>query len=204
MGVTGRGGLGGGVAGEPWEMTQPRQAATAGWLAGADGQRLLKGYLNGQLVDAAAAVRLARRMAGLYGDSAFGVALTGIAVELAQDQAAVHALMDRLAVSASRARAALGLIADTACRLTPSGQLLARSPLRPALELESLRLAVERKWAAWTMLRALADQDPRLDPGRLDALIHRARRQADSLDELRLDVARTALHPGVRADVETG
>jgi hypothetical protein len=165
---------------------------------------MLTSYLNGQLVDAAAALRLARRMAGAYRDSAFGVALTGIAVEFTQDQAAVHALMDRLGISASRARAAVSLLVDTAGRLTPSGQRLARSPLRPALELESLRLIVERKWTAWTMLRALADQDQRLDPGRLDALIHRARRQADSLDELRLDVARAALRPGARAGAATG
>ncbi|MBL7499431.1 hypothetical protein I6A84_07045 [Frankia sp. CNm7] len=182
-------------------MTESVQVATPGWLAGDDGHRLLTSYLNQQLVDSAAALRLARRMAGLYHDSAFGVVLTGISTELAQDRASVRALMERLGISVSRYRAALGLFVDTAGRLTPTGQLLARSPLRPALELETLRLAVERKWTVWTTLRALAEQDRRLDAGRLDALVHRARRQADTLDELRLEVARAALSSRTRAGV---
>jgi hypothetical protein len=176
-------------------VTGPRQAATPGWLASADGRRLLTTYLNEQLADAAGALRLARRMAGIHHGSTFGTALAGITVELAQDQASVRALMERLGVAISRYRGAVRLLVDTAGRLTPTGQLLARSPLRPALELELLRLAVERKWTTWTMLRALAEQDHRLDPGRLDALVHRARRQADVLDELRLDVARASLYP---------
>ncbi|WP_045877947.1 hypothetical protein [Pseudofrankia sp. DC12] len=181
-------------------MTEPRRAAPPGWLAGEDGHRLLTGYLNHQLVDAAAALRLARRMAEAHRDSAMGVALTGIGIELAQDQASVRALMERLGIAASYYQAAVGLLVDAASRCTPTGQRIARSPLRPALELETLRLSVERRWTAWTTLRALAEQDYRLDPGRLDALVHRARRQADSLDELRLDVARAALYPRTSAD----
>jgi hypothetical protein len=181
-------------------MTEPRQSATPGWLAGEEGRRLLSAYLNQQLADSAAALRLARRMAGLHRNSAFGVALAGITLELAQDQASVRALMRRLGIPASWYQAAVGRLADAAGRVTPTGQLLARSPLRPAFELETLRLAIERKWTVWTTLRALAEQDARLDPGRLDALVHRARRQADSVDELRLDVARAALYPSTRAD----
>ncbi|ONH33385.1 hypothetical protein [Pseudofrankia asymbiotica] len=181
-------------------MTEPGQVTTSGWLGGADGRRLLASYLNHQLADAAAALRLARRMAGIHRDSAFGVALMGISTELAQDQASVRAVMDRLDLPTSRYRAAVGLLVDTAARLTPTSQLQARSPLRPALELAALRLAVERKWTVWTTLRALVDQDSRLDPGRLDALAYRARRQADSLDELRHDAARAALSPRTHTD----
>ena len=52
-----------------------------------------------------------------------------------------------------------------------------------------LRLGVEGKAAGWRTLRTLADTDTRLDPGRLDELISRARRQADLLEDLRIGAA---------------
>jgi hypothetical protein len=52
-----------------------------------------------------------------------------------------------------------------------------------------LRLGVEGKAAGWRMLRVLADSDRRLDPGRLDELISRARRQADLLEDRRAAAA---------------
>ena len=52
-----------------------------------------------------------------------------------------------------------------------------------------LRLGVEGKAAGWRTLRTLADTDTRLDPGRLDELISRARRQADALEDLRVAAA---------------
>jgi hypothetical protein len=52
-----------------------------------------------------------------------------------------------------------------------------------------LRLGVEGKAAGWRTLRTLAETDTRLDPGRLDELISRARRQADLLEDLRIGAA---------------
>jgi hypothetical protein len=52
-----------------------------------------------------------------------------------------------------------------------------------------LRLGVEGKAAGWRTLRVLAETDKRLDPGRLDELIARSRRQADLLEELRVRAA---------------
>jgi hypothetical protein len=52
-----------------------------------------------------------------------------------------------------------------------------------------LRLGVEGKAAGWRTLRVLAETDTRLDAGRLDELISRARRQADLLEELRVRAA---------------
>jgi hypothetical protein len=53
-----------------------------------------------------------------------------------------------------------------------------------------LRLGVQGKAAGWRTLRTLADTDTRLDPGRLDELISRARRQADLLEDLRVGAAK--------------
>ena len=80
-------------------------------------------------------------------------------------------------------------IGEKAARLKLNGYLLTRSPLSSLEELEMLRLGVEGKAAGWRTLRVLAETDKRLDPGRLDELISRARRQADLLEELRVRAA---------------
>jgi len=52
-----------------------------------------------------------------------------------------------------------------------------------------LWLGVEGKAAGRRTLRVLAEADKRLDPGGLEELISRARRQADLLEELRVRAA---------------
>jgi hypothetical protein len=52
-----------------------------------------------------------------------------------------------------------------------------------------MRLGVEGKAAGWRTLRNLAQTDTRLDAGRLEELISRARCQADLLEELRVRAA---------------
>lgn len=78
---------------------------------------------------------------------------------------------------------------EKAGRLKLNGRVLRRSPLSSLVELEALRLGVEGKAAAWRTLRQLADHDRRLDAGRLDELLARARRQLDTLEELRVRTA---------------
>ena len=80
-------------------------------------------------------------------------------------------------------------VGEKAGRVKFNGRLLSRSPLSDLEELELLRLGVEGKAAGWRTLRALADTDERLDPGHLDELMSRARRQADLLEELRVRAA---------------
>ena len=87
-------------------------------------------------------------------------------------------------------------IGEKAARLKLNGYLLARSPLSGLEELEMLRLGVEGKAAGWRTLRVLAETDKRLDPGRLDELISRARRQADLLEELRVRAAGQVIGQG--------
>ena len=77
-------------------------------------------------------------------------------------------------------------------RLTVLGRAAAsRFNERPQLyaPIRILRLGVEGKAAGWRILRTSADTDARLDPVRLDALIARARRQADLLEILRIGAA---------------
>jgi hypothetical protein len=62
--------------------------------------------------------------------------------------------------------------------------------------LEMLRLGVAGKAAGWRTLRVAADHDSRLDAGRLDELISRARRQDDLLEELRVQAAERVVGTG--------
>jgi hypothetical protein len=79
-----------------------------------------------------------------------------------------------------------------------NGYLLARSPLSDLEETEFLRLGLEGKAAGWQTLRELADQDSRLDAGRLDQLIVRANHQASMLESLRASTAKRVLTSDAR------
>jgi hypothetical protein len=117
-----------------------------------------------------------------------GGALQRLAAEVRQDRAALLPIMTALGVPVRSYKVWAAWTGEKAARLKLNGRLLARSPLSSLEELEMMRLGVEGKAAGWRTLRALAETDTRLDPGRLDELISRARRQADLLEELRVRV----------------
>jgi hypothetical protein len=146
-------------------------------------------YLNDHLAGATAGTELAHRMARSHGDGQDSGTLRRLAAEIAQDRAALLDIMAALGIKVRRYKVGAAWIGEKAGRLKFNGRLFARSPLSNLEELEMLRLGVEGKAAGWRTLRTLADTDTRLDPGRLDELISRARRQADLLEDLRVGAA---------------
>jgi hypothetical protein len=133
---------------------------------------LLGVNLNDHLAGATGALELARRVASSHQERGADAAVQRLAVEVAQDRAALQDIMG--AHSASRSAATRSTPRGSARRpprLKLNGYLLARSPLSGLEELEMLRLSVESKAAGWRTLRALAETDHRLDPHRLDELI---------------------------------
>ena len=162
-------------------------------MAGKDtrqtGHSLLGIYLNDHLAGATAGTELARRMAASRQLAAAGGVLQRLADELAEDRAALLKMMAALGIPVRGYKVYAAWIGEKAGRLKPNGYLLARSPLSSLEELEMLRLGVEGKAAGWRTLRVLADREPRLDPGQLDGLISTARRQADLLEDLRVQAA---------------
>jgi hypothetical protein len=163
-----------------------KTGATAG--IGRSGPELLGIYLNDHLAGATGGAELARRMAGSHkGDP--GGALQRFAAEVRQDRAALLEVMTALGIPVRSYKVCAAWIGEKAARLKLNGRLLARSPLSSLEELEMMRLGVEGKAAGWRTLRTLAEIDARLDPGRLDELISRARCQADLLEELRVSAA---------------
>ena len=149
---------------------------------------LLGIYLNDHLAGATGGAELARRVAGAHKRDPGG-ALQRFAAEVAQDRAALLEIMTTLGVPVRGYKVWAGWLGEKAGRLKFNGHLLTRSPLSGLEELEMMRLGVEGKAAGWRTLRILAETDARLDTGRLDELISRARRQAELLEEIRLRAA---------------
>jgi hypothetical protein len=152
------------------------------------GHDLLGIYLNDHLAGATGGAELARRAAGSHGAEQTGT-LRRFAAEVAQDRAALLEFMAALGVPVRGYKVWAAWAGEKAARLKFNGHLLSRSPLSSLEELEVMRLGVEGKAAGWRTLRNLAQTDTRLDAGRLDELISRARRQADLLEELRVRAA---------------
>ena len=145
-------------------------------------------YLNDHLAGATAGTELAHRTARSHRDGKNGGTLRRLAAEIAQDRAALLGIMAALGIKVRRYKTVAAWAGEKAWPKF-NGRLFARSPLSNLEELEMLRLGVEGKAAGWRTLRTLAETDTRLDPGRLDELISRARRQADLLEDLRIGAA---------------
>jgi hypothetical protein len=152
----------------------------------------LEVYLNDHLTGAYGGAALARRMARSHADSRRAEELRNLARDVEQDRDRLVRIMHHLGVPVRRYRTWLGLAGERAGRLKPNGTLVRRSPLSDLIELETMRTGVEGKAALWRALRALADNDPRLDPADLDRLAARAVTQARTLDRW---------HQAISADV---
>jgi hypothetical protein len=153
------------------------------------GSSLLGIYLNDHLAGATAGTELARRMTRAHRGQAEGGPLSRLTAEIQQDRSALLNIMASLGVTVRGYKVGAAWIGEKAGRLKFNGRLLARSPLSDLEELELLRLGVEGKAAGWRTLRTRADTDARLDAGRLDELISRAKSQVDELEELRVRAA---------------
>lgn len=150
---------------------------------------LLGIYLNDHLVGATGGTELSRRMMRSQADPSRREILGHLADEISQDRHALLAIMAALNVPVLAYKVSAAWLGEKGARLKPNGRLLAPSPLSDLEELEMLRLGVEGKATGWRTLRAKADTDRRLDQGKLDQLIARARNQADLLEDLRVQAA---------------
>jgi hypothetical protein len=146
-------------------------------------------YLNDHLAGATAGTELARRIAASGHLPDPPGKLPRLASEIAEDRAALLQIMADLDVPVRNYKVYAAWVGEKAGRLKPNGHLRTRSPVSNLEELELLRLGVEGKAAGWRTLRLLADRDGRLAVGRLDELMARARRQADLLEDLRVQAA---------------
>jgi hypothetical protein len=146
---------------------------------------LLGIYLNDHLAGAMAGTELARRLARTEGEWAGNGKLDRLADEIAADRDTLQDIMATLGEPVRKVGVWAGWGLEKLGRLKRNGTTVARSPLSRVVELESMRLGVEGKVAAWRTLRARAAVDPRLDADRLDELIAAGRSQIARLERLR-------------------
>jgi hypothetical protein len=152
-------------------------------------------YLNDHLAGATFGIGLARRIAHQHRRSARGADLEHLAEEIAEDRQALLEFMEALGVPARRYKIYGGWAAERLSCLKPNGALYRRSGLSTFIDLETLRLGVEGKSLIWRTLLTVAPDEARLDASRLNGLLDRARRQIDTLEDLRITAGRKVLLP---------
>ena len=154
---------------------------------------LLGLYLNDHLAGSTTGMELARRMAASAEPGTESAAvLSALAAEITEDRSSLLKIMGRLEIPVRGYKVFAAWAAEKAGRLKLNGHLTTRSPLSDLEETEILCLGVAGKAAVWRTLRVLAERENRLDAGRLDELLARARRQSDMLESLRTSVAELA------------
>ncbi len=155
---------------------------------------LLATYLNDHLAGSTAGLELARRARGSNEGTPLGDYLAEVAAEIEEDRETLGEVMQAVGAGRDKVKVAAAWAGEKAGRLKLNGRLLSYSPLSRLVELEGLALGVTGKLALWRLLRELAD--PRLAGFDFDALIARAERQQEGLEQRRLEAGRLALTAG--------
>jgi hypothetical protein len=152
---------------------------------------LLSIYLNDHLAGAAAGSQRMARLADAEKDAPDGGALAGVAREIEEDRLTLQRVVAEAAVEKNAVKEGLGWLAEKVGLLKLNGRWWRRSPLTSLLELEAMRMGVTGKLALWTSLEntSLAGS---FDFG---ALVARARRQLEVLEEAHRQRAHASLDP---------
>ncbi len=154
---------------------------------------VLKGYLQHHWASSTAGAAAFRRVGRNHRDPAAAAEIRQLASEVSSDREALRRIMLSVGVRPSVVGTSMARLTELAGRLKPNGRLLTRPPLTDVVELESLRLAVSGKRAGFDVLRAAADDDPRLDAHELDRLLDRAEEHQRTLERLHVQVSRERL-----------
>src|SRR5690349_8500865 len=119
----------------------------------ADGEALLRIYVNDHLAGAAGALALARRVHRSNPDGELGSFLAEIVRDFADDLAALERVRETLGLARNPAKQAAARAAVAAGRLKLNGRLRGYSDLSRVIELDGLLLCLEAKRGVWTTLR---------------------------------------------------
>lgn len=154
--------------------------------------RALGVYLNDHLAGSVAGVDLIEESRDHNKGTPLGAFLDALLGEVRADQQALEALMEQLGIDKSPVKQASIWVVEKFTRLKFMTSGATGEQLRNLLELEALRLGVQGKHALWLALEEIADLDPRLAGPDLKNLRARAELQIESIEEHRLQAARSA------------
>ena len=144
---------------------------------------MLSIYLNDHLAGSTVGAELAKRSAASNRGTAHGAFLERLAREIEEDRATLLEIMSALDVRVDRVKVFGGWAAEKLGRLKFNGRVLGYSPLSRVLELEGLTLGVHGKLSLWQKLDELQPRPLGLAAFDLPALMRRAERQLQELDE---------------------
>jgi hypothetical protein len=165
---------------------------------GAHNLDLLAIYCNDHLAAATGGIELVSRMLGRHRGSEHERPLEGLLDELREERAALRTTMGALDLPVREYKQAASWVAEKLSRAKLNGRVLSRSPLSDLVEFEFIATAVLAKRAGFETLRALAENDRRIDAALFTRLIDQADAQHTWLAEARRDVAAGVF--GGRAD----
>ena len=152
-------------------------------------RRELATYLNDHLAGAEGGRRLAGRLARTVPEPEF----EGIDAEIDRDYTMLRRLMDDLGVTSARLKQLAGVAAEMASRVKLRLGSAGAHDVEQLLGLEAMAVGVAGKLRLWRSLELLAPSEPRLDAQELRALAARAEAQLDTIEQVRLRVARRCL-----------
>ena len=161
---------------------------------GRDAERL-RTYLRDHYAGSSAGLALAHRCRAANEGTDYEPTLRAIETEIARDRRTLEAIMERLGVTPSAVKAAIGSMAETVGRLKINGHLVKYSPSSRVIELEGLAAGIVTKRSLWRALRAVAPHDSALRPTELEDLIERATSQFDRVVELHARASVEAFAP---------
>jgi hypothetical protein len=154
--------------------------------------RLLHLYLRDHFAGATGGLELAKRIAGSHRQDSTGPQLAQFARDVADDRDSLAQIMTAVGAHPDPVKSVLAIAGERLGRFKLNGGVVRRSPLSNVVELEMMRMGVEGKSSAFRALRAIADQDDRLDAAQLDRLVERAEGQTAMLETLRIQAATEA------------
>ena len=144
---------------------------------------LLAIYLNDHLAGSTGGHELAKRAAAGNRGNTHGAFLERLAAEIGEDRATLISIMRALGVRVDRVKVLGGWAAEKVGRLKLNGRVTGYSPLSRVVELEGLTLGVHGKLELWRKLDDLEPKPHGLVAFDLPALIRRAERQLQELEE---------------------
>ncbi|MBA2428101.1 MAG: hypothetical protein H0V55_00045 [Thermoleophilaceae bacterium] len=147
--------------------------------------KLLAIYLQDHLAGASAGRELVKRAHASNASTSLGTFLADLTREIEEDRQSLLEAMRRVEVTPDRVKQALGIAGERVGRLKLNGRLRGYSPLSRVVELEGLAFGVHSKMACWRTLAAASVNDARLRGLDFAALIDRAGRQLEQLEDHR-------------------
>jgi len=170
-------------------MTEPAGGAAASSRRGQLRHQELASYLRDHLAGAEGGRRLAARLVRTMREPE----LAGIDDEIDRDYETLQRLMSDLEVTRSRVKQVAGVAAELISRVKLRLGSAGAHDVEQLLGLEAMAVGVAGKLRLWHSLEAIAPSDGRLDADELRSLAARAETQLDTIEKVRLRVARRCL-----------